>query len=422
MRRVVRSGLGVARSACRGLVCSWRPVALSALLLACQGERRDYSSSSVGSQTALGPASEGAATSPPPPGASAQAAVVPPKALSREEFAALLRAGSEKGEYFFSDNLVSNETAYQKRANVLTQLAVRGQAYLGVGPEQNFSFIGWVEPQVAFIVDIRRDNLLQHLWYKAMFELATSRSEYLCLWLGRRCDAQPGPEATIEAVIAAARAGDAGPRAFAEIGRRIDEQLASMGLELDRADQKRIARMRQAFHERGLALRFELHQATSHQYPTLERLLTERDDRGEPRGFLADEAAFRHVQELQRSNLVIPLVGDFAGEKALATVARELEARGLFVSLFYTSNVEQYLFEGDTWGRWVHNLGALPTDDRSLLARVHLDQGQPHPEQLAGHRSTLVLQRFEQFFAHQSNKPYRDAWELVTQDTLVLPE
>ena len=49
----------------------------------------------------------------------------------------------------------------------LTSQAVPGRAYVGVGSEQNFSYIAAVRPSFAFIVDIRRGNFDLHLLYKA---------------------------------------------------------------------------------------------------------------------------------------------------------------------------------------------------------------------------------------------------------------
>jgi hypothetical protein len=61
----------------------------------------------------------------------------------------------------------------------LNRAGIRGGAYLGVGPDQNFSYIADIRPAVAFIVDIRRDNLLLHLLFKALFADAGTRVEYL---------------------------------------------------------------------------------------------------------------------------------------------------------------------------------------------------------------------------------------------------
>jgi hypothetical protein len=65
--------------------------------------------------------------------------------------------------------------------HVITELerhAPPGGVYVGVGPEQNFTYLGTLRPRIAFIVDIRRQNLLQHLWYKAVFATPT-RAEFL---------------------------------------------------------------------------------------------------------------------------------------------------------------------------------------------------------------------------------------------------
>jgi hypothetical protein len=51
--------------------------------------------------------------------------------------------------------------------------------YLGVGPEQNFTYIVNLEPRLAVIFDIRRQNAMLHLMYKALFELSPSRAEFV---------------------------------------------------------------------------------------------------------------------------------------------------------------------------------------------------------------------------------------------------
>ena len=48
-----------------------------------------------------------------------------------------------------------------------------------------FDLIARVNPSIAFITDIRRDNLLHHLLFKALFEQAQNRTEYVALWLRR---------------------------------------------------------------------------------------------------------------------------------------------------------------------------------------------------------------------------------------------
>ena len=61
----------------------------------------------------------------------------------------------------------------------LTEAVPRAGVYLGVGPEQNFTYIAAIQPRLAFIIDIRRDNMIEHLMYKALFELSADRAEFI---------------------------------------------------------------------------------------------------------------------------------------------------------------------------------------------------------------------------------------------------
>src|SRR6185436_7936591 len=89
-----------------------------------------------------------------------------PESLSAAEFSRLSREFSEEGGYFRSDNFTSNETSYLHVVDKLKQLGASGGAYLGVGPEQNFTYIAKIRPRIAFIVDIRRQAVIQHLMFK----------------------------------------------------------------------------------------------------------------------------------------------------------------------------------------------------------------------------------------------------------------
>src|SRR6185503_4496484 len=82
-------------------------------------------------------------------------------------FAALVQQLSEPGGDFGGDNLISNEQSYLRVLPALARAGATGGAYVGVGPDQNFSYIAQVKPSVAYIIDIRRDNLLLHLLFKA---------------------------------------------------------------------------------------------------------------------------------------------------------------------------------------------------------------------------------------------------------------
>ena len=106
-------------------------------------------------------------------------------AKDHKAFAALSTRLSEPGGYFDSDNLISNETSYQHVLIKMREMNVTGGVYLGVGPDQNFTYIARIRPRMAILIDIRRDNLLQHLLFKALFGRSRNRIEYLCLFLGK---------------------------------------------------------------------------------------------------------------------------------------------------------------------------------------------------------------------------------------------
>src|SRR4029077_18088190 len=112
-------------------------------------------------------------------------------------------------------------------------------------------------------------------------------------------------------------------------------------------DDEGIARIHEAFSSRGLDLAFEM-KNSGLPFPTLGQVLAERSPDGEQRSFLASEEEYRRVRRLVLANRVVPVVGDFAGRRALAAVADDMRARGLLLGAFYASNVEQYLFDAGT--------------------------------------------------------------------------
>src|SRR5215471_18827834 len=115
--------------------------------------------------------------------------------LPAAEFARLVRDLSEDGGYFRSDNFTSNETSYLHIVGKLREQGATDGAYIGVGPEQNFTYIAKVRPRIAFIIDIRRQAVIQHLMFKAIFQLAPTRMQYLSLLLSRPLPKDKSPSA-----------------------------------------------------------------------------------------------------------------------------------------------------------------------------------------------------------------------------------
>jgi len=351
------------------------------------------------------------------------ATVVPdaPRApIPLEEFARLVTELSEPDSDFITDNYVSNETSYLQVAQTLERRTEHDGVYIGVGPEQNFTYIGLTEPALAFIVDIRRANLVLHLLYKSLFELAESREQFLALLFSRPFPHPPSsPETPIHRLLARVRERPPSEAAFATTHAAILERITRVhGIELSPADRKQLERTERAFFERQLELAFELKHHSSRRYPTFAELVAATDANGDARGFLGSEDAYARVARLQRENRIVPIVGDFAGNHALLGIAREVRRRGLTTSVFYVSNVEQYLLgDAQTWQRWLRNLRELPADAQTLLVRAYLDQGRRHPAQHPGQRTATVVQQLARSL-ERGQRPPRDLWQLTTQDTL----
>ena len=105
--------------------------------------------------------------------------------LSEIQFQQRILDWSEAPGYFDTDNFISNEPSYLHVVPRLLKIAPSSQAYIGVGPARNFSYIAHLKPKIAIILDIRRDNLLQHLYFKELFRVANDRWEYLSYLFGK---------------------------------------------------------------------------------------------------------------------------------------------------------------------------------------------------------------------------------------------
>ncbi|HEX6060215.1 MAG TPA: hypothetical protein VFZ11_14490 [Gemmatimonadaceae bacterium] len=334
--------------------------------------------------------------------AAAEAATL--RAIDDTTFVRLSAELSEPGGYFDTDNLVSNERSYLHALDPLRAIGVAGGAYVGVGPDQNFSYIAAVRPHVAYIIDIRRDNALQHLLYKALFTLSANRAEFLALLTGRAAppDLARWDDAEIPAIVEWIDAAPPDSAALLDARRRVDSALAATAVPLDEEARRTITRIHEQFAADGLDLRFESHgRRAMPYYPTFRDLVLETDGEGRQSSYLAREEDFRFVREMQRRNLVIPVVGNLAGEHALAAIGRDAAARGLRISVLYASNVEFYLMREGSFERWARTVAALPRDSRSAIVRSYFPgfAAPPHPANVPGYRSTQRVQRIDDFVA-----------------------
>lgn len=321
-----------------------------------------------------------------------------PARLTDKEFWQLVTSVSESGGYFRSDNFVSNETSFQRVIPRLQQQLARGGVYLGVGPDQNFTYVVGIQPKIAIIFDIRRQNMLQHLMYKAIIEMSRDRQDFLSLLFSRpRPDGVPSA-AIAESLFAAFARETPDSLRYAASREAIHDRLTKEhGFTLSAEDLQSIDYVFYAFFVAGQELNYSFGRGTGGFYgrrgmPSYEQLMVATDENGVNRSYLANEENFRILKELEERNLIVPVVGDFAGDHAIRTVSAWLKERKATVSAFYTSNVEQYLFQGtDSWRRFYDNVATLPVDSASTFIRAFFNFGGFTPGQQPGMRSATML-------------------------------
>ena len=219
-----------------------------------------------------------------------------------QRFDQIVRALSEPDVGPGADNLMTNEDSFTRILGEIERKVAPGEVYIGVGPDQNFTYVAHARPSLAFLVDYRRRNLLLHLFHQALFALSKYRVAYLSRLTARRPDRVPAEDATAEALVSAfenvpmdramleattvevvrfLRAGE--PRGGRRMGRSGDDRREAGG-----------ARMNARF----LALPI---------YPTLGRLIVTGGH------MLASESLYQRVRERQLAERIIPIVGDLAG-------------------------------------------------------------------------------------------------------------
>jgi hypothetical protein len=372
-----------------------------------------------------------------------------PERIADSTFWRIVSTFSEESGSFPSENFVSNELEWQYVIPaLLNRVGTAGSgAYLGVGPEQNFTYITSIKPRVAFICDIRRQNLVQHLMYKALIEMSADRADFLSkLWARPRpegLDSASDPSAILEA-FRTIRA-DTVLRDMI-VGAMFEQLVRKHGFGLTSGDSADLRKVYSVFVANGpdasyssssaypialssgtpggtvwnwpsraangvittvingvrnvyhvstdsagrtvymrdsagtmvvdttvrfttpMRLTLPSVRATS-LYPTFGTLMSMDDGAGLNRGWLGSEAAFQWLRDFQQRNLVIPVVGNFAGPKALRAVADYLREHETKVSAFYTSNVEQYLFQYGISANFYENVSLLPRDSTSTFIR-----------------------------------------------------
>jgi hypothetical protein len=315
--------------------------------------------------------------------------------ISDGEFWRLVTEFSEPNGFFQAENFISNETEFQRVLPRLLDHPGTGGVYLGVGPDQNFTYIVNLRPTQAFIVDIRRQNLAQLLYYKALIEVSPTRADFLSRLFARPKPAALRDSSTIDAWMAALAAEAPDPdRADAVVRAALDRLEHTHQFGLTDEDRSLIQHVADTFSEYGpditympLRAQTQVSRVTgagslslrffnfASPFPTFADLMEETDGQGENRSYLSSEAAYDVLRDMERANAIIPIVGDFAGPHAIRRVGQYVAARHNTITAIYTSNVEQYLFGNGVWRQYYDNVATLPLRDDSTFIRSYFPTG-----------------------------------------------
>ena len=301
-----------------------------------------------------------------------------PAQLTDAEFWALTSQLSEPDGYFVSqsgspDNLLSNERDLSTVAAALATRMKPSGIYLGVGPEQNFTYIAAMRPRMAFITDIRRGNLNLHLVYKALFEMSSSRVDFVARLFNRKTPAGlTTTSSASELMNAFWSAEPVDEAAFkASLNTIVDCLVVTHRFHLSRDDLTGVEYVYRNFYRFGPAINYTSsingRSGGVGSYGTIMGVVDRAT--GEERSYLSSEAAFAAVKEIERKNLIVPVVGDFAGPKALRAIGTYLREHGATVNAFYVSNVEMYLRRNGVWPAFCANVATLPVDASSIFIR-----------------------------------------------------
>jgi hypothetical protein len=288
---------------------------------------------------------------------------------SDAEFWQLVSNFSEPGGQFPYENFVSNEVSYQDVIAEVKRLTPPGGVYLGVAPEQNFTYIAAIQPKVSFIFDIRRQNLVELLMYKALFEIAPDRADFVARLFSRRRPAGLGPSTSARALFDAFDKVRPDQQLYAETLQVMKDRLVRQhGFKLTADDQQKIDYVFKVFLGGGPRMNYGFASATpNNQVPSYYALMTGTDARGTNWAFLADEERYKYIRDAQVKNLIIPIVGDFGGSRAIKAVGAYLKEHNAAVTVFYISNVEDYL--SSSWNGYRANILSLPQEDNALFIR-----------------------------------------------------
>lgn len=297
-----------------------------------------------------------------------------PAKLTDQEFWKLSNDISEPDGTFRSDNLLSNEMTFGRLVPDLVAKTKPGGVYLGVGPEQNFTYMVHMKPKMAFITDIRRANLHVLLMYKAAFELSANRADFISLVFSKPRPAGLTTSTSIKDMMDAFWGVATGPEDLytANLAKIQNHLTKTRAIALPQVDLDGIAAVYRAFYWYGLRMNYSATISLGNVGTggaTYYDLMTQVDANGQPLTYLASEQNYNFIKDMETRNMIIPIVGNFSGPKAIRGIGAYLKSRNATVTAFYVSTVEPYLKRDGSFPTFCANVATLPMDDASVFIR-----------------------------------------------------
>ena len=316
-----------------------------------------------------------------------------PDRLTDAEFWQLVGTISEPGGYFRMDNWTSNEMEVGQLFTMLRDSGHVGGVYMGVGPEQNFTYIASIKPAMAFIVDIRRQAVMQHLMYKAIFEMSNDRADFISMLFSSPRPSGLDSTTSIAQLWTAFVAVTPDSAMHARDYQRILDNLTKThGFTFTDEEVGYIKYVYDTFFTTGPTITSGGRRGGGGggggfggggrggfggggggrgggNFITLTS--QSADASGQVQSFLVSHETFMTLKTLEGRNLVVPASGDFGGPKAIRAVGQYIRDHGATVTAFYVSNVEQYLFQDDKQAAFFASVATLPVNAASVFIRPY---------------------------------------------------
>jgi len=308
-----------------------------------------------------------------------------------------------------ADNLMTNEDSIASIVDQISKEVPKGQVYLGVGPDQNYSLMAQLETSYGFILDYRKKNQLLHLFQKALIETSVDRHAYLERFWGRNFPELPLGLNDLENRLKTIANQPVNELLLQSTKESVRKTISKWDL-LNEQEFQEIATIQSRLAGPGPDARF----LALKMYPTLGSLITMPSRSGQTSHWLGSEPSYEGIRRLHLSGRILPIVGDWAGKGSIRRLAGYLKSHKLQVGCIYMSDVEFFLLRGGLFQKYIENLVELPVHPDSQIIRTSTREIS-HPERIPGRSSTTIvrpLRRFLEFAKAGKIKVWEDLFGL----------